>query len=411
MLIRRTNVYAAMLVGAALTGCSSSAGDSASGSASASSDALSIAYALSNKSGNNYQPTSIAVIDAQGDLYGTTAQSGQGSVFKMDGKGTVTTVHQLESTDGIGPGTLVVATDGTVYGTTASGGAYGSGSVFKISTDGTWTSLHSFAGPDGFGPDALTIGRDGNLYGTTFAGGASYSSSQDASLTGAGVVFKVTPSGDFSVVYSFGGADGYAPTALLQGTDGDLYGTTTFGGPAYINTAPSQQGNGTVFRLSLQSTLSTVVAFATHVSTNSLIQGSDGNLYGTTYDGGQAGFGSVFKITPMGQMTQLYAFSGADGMYPSGLIQGANGVVYGTTSQGGSGYDEPNQMSVGAGTIFRISANGTLQNLYSFTDAVGANPVLTAAFVSATQIHGYSVQAGPSGGGAVFTFDPTSSAQ
>ncbi len=336
MLIRRANVYGVMLVAAALTGCGSSAGDSAAGSDPASSNAVSIAYALSDKSGDNYQPTSIAVIDAQGALYGTTALSGRGSVFKMDGKGVVTIVHQFEYTYGIEPGTLVVATDGTVYGTTNSGGTYGSGTVFKIATDGTWTSLHSFVGPDGFSPDALIIGSDGNLYGATFAGGATYPSSQNASLTGAGVVFKMTPSGDISVVYSFRGSDGYAPVALLQGADGNLYGATTFGGSTYMSAGAGQQSNGTVFKLSMRGTLSTIATFGTYGSTNSLIRGRDGNLYGTTYDGGRKGLGSVFEVTPNGQMTQLHAFSGPDGMNPSGPIQGANGVIYGATSQGGN---------------------------------------------------------------------------
>ncbi len=167
-------------------------------------------------------------------------------------------------------------------------------------------------------------GSDGNFYGTTASGGTN----------GRGTVFKITPSGIETVLFSFpaGSSDPY--TGLIQGSDGNFYGTTGAGGTS---------DDGTVFKITPSGTQSVLHAFAKSGSDGEtpyagLIQGSDGNFYGTTYFGGANGFGTVFKVTPGGTETVLYSFAGGgDGQHPyAGVIQGSDGNFYGTTYQGGS---------------------------------------------------------------------------
>src|SRR5208337_4428285 len=185
---------------------------------------------------------------------------------------------------------------------------------------------------------------------------------------GVGTVFTITPGGTLTTLYSFcsqsGCTDGANPyAALVQGTDGNFYGTT-LGGAA----------NGTVFKMTPGGTLTTLYTFCygcTGVSPYAaLVQGSDGNFYGTTSFGGANGDGTVFRITPSGTLTTLHSFDGTDGaaVY-AGLVQGTDGNFYGTTAQGGGS---------GVGTVFTITPGGTLTTLYSFCSQSGctdgANP-------------------------------------
>ncbi len=255
---------------------------------------------------------------------------------------------------------LIQASDGNLYGTTPSGGATGGyGTVFRISNPGgtpVFSVIHSFAGGiDGMTPvAALVQASDGNLYGTTSYGG----------LAGTGTVFRIsnlsgTPTE--SVIYSFtGGGDGIHPhSSLIQGDDGNLYGTTYNGGSF---------GGGTVFRISsLASTAveSVVYSFSggSDGSTPSgpVIQGLDGNLYGTTQYGGSVNVGTVFRISGLADTpteSVIYSFTGgADGGYPvSGVIQASDGRLYGTTPTGGE-------------ALFRVSDPGgapTFEILFSF---------------------------------------------
>ena len=194
------------------------------------------------------------------------------------------------------------------------------------------TVLHSFAfAGDGTHPDgALIEGTDGNFYGMTSAGGSAN--------TGNGTVFKLTPAGAETVLYSFAGApsDGNLPYAvrLLQGSDGNFYGTTEGGGTNNL---------GIVFRLTAAGIETVLYSFSGGPNdgdspVGNLIEGSDGSLYGTTAFGGAYGKGSVFKLTPSGTATLLYSFSGSrgDGTEPNaGLTLGSDGTVYGTTNSGG----------------------------------------------------------------------------
>src|ERR1022692_3675717 len=294
-------------------------------------------------------PQAGLVQPANGDLYGTTffgGTNGQGTVFKITQGGTLTTLYsfcsQTNCTDGTGPfAGLVQAANGDLYGTTASG----YDTVFKITPGGTLTTLYSFCSQtnctDGATPYAgLVQAANGDLYGTAYNGGA------NGDL---GTVFKITPTGTLTTLYSFcsqsGCTDGAHPAGgLVQAANGNFYGTTESGGRAH--------GGGTVFKITPGGTLTTLYRFPDGSSPFAgLVQAADGDFYGTTSGGGAADLGTVFKITPSGTLTTLYTFcsqSGCtDGAYPyAGLAQDTNGDFYGTTYVGGANYD---------GTVFRLS--------------------------------------------------------
>jgi uncharacterized repeat protein (TIGR03803 family) len=289
-----------------------------------------------------------------GNFYGTTAidGGGAGTVFRITPSGTLTTLHSFDGADGIAPvAGLVQATNGKFYGTTQQGGVDGLGTVFKITAGGTLTMLYSFCAQngcaDGASPYAgLVQGTNGNLYGTTSHGGGA---------NGGGTVFKITPSGTLATLHSFAGypTDGANPQAgLVQATNGKLYGTTSSGGA---------NGGGTIFKITPSGTLTTLHSFDNTDGANpqaGLVQAADGDFYGTTEYGGVSGWGTVFKITPSGTLTTLHSFNIADGELPvAGLVQATNGKLYGTTSSGGAN---------GGGTVFKITPSGTLTTLYSF---------------------------------------------
>ena len=320
-------------------------------------------------------PWGALVQGVDGNFYGTTRSGGSfnlGTVFKVSPGGILTTRHsfcaQTSCPDGSEAGApLALGTDGNFYGTTTTGGANGYGTVFKITGTGALTTLYSFCAQanctDGIGPEAgLVQGTDGNFYGTAAGGG----------VGGFGTVFKITRAGALTTLYSFcpdgfSCTDGLGPVAgLVQGTDGNFYGTTTDGGAHF-------QG-GTVFKITPRGTLTTLYSFCALASCAdgynpfkaALIQGTDGNFYGTTSSGGvHSSTGTIFKITPGGTLTTLYSFCAqtncTDGIGPyTGLIQGTDGNFYGTTSSGGS-----NSFN-GYGTVFKITRTGTLATLYSF---------------------------------------------
>src|SRR5208283_5109939 len=264
----------------------------------------------------------------------------------------------------------------------------------------TLTTLHSFDGTDGASPyAALVQDTDGNLYGTTLYGGPNSCTYPGiGTIFSCGTVFKITPSGTLATLYNFcsqsGCTDGQFPYAgLIQGSDGNLYGTTSFGGA---------NGDGTVFRITPSGTLTTLHSFAGTdgaAGYAGLVQGTDGNFYGTTF-GGPAN-GTVFKITPSGTLTTLYTFcfscTGA-GPY-AGLVQGTDGNFYGTTFNGGGN---------GVGTVFTITPGGTLTTLYSFCSQSGctdgANPY--AALVQGTDGNFYGTTLGGAANGTVFKMTP-----
>ncbi len=293
---------------------------------------------------------------SSGEFYGTTKSSGccgGGAVYAMTSSGTASAIYGFcslnDCTDGKDPqGGLILGAHGTLYGTTTAGGTAGKGTVFGVTLAGELITLHSFCAqsgcPDGSAPFAgLLQASDGNFYGTTQSGGD----------RGEGTVFRVTPDGIFARLYSFcaqsGCTDGgYPKAALIQGADASLYGTTVYGG-AY--------SGGTVFKITTDGVLTTLYAFCAQSGcldgggpTGRLLQATDGEFYGTTPAGGAHAGGTIFKMTADGELTTIYNFcsqSGClDGKKPyAGLIQASNGALYGTTFNGGV---------YGIGTIFRI---------------------------------------------------------
>ncbi|MGC1789543.1 MAG: choice-of-anchor tandem repeat GloVer-containing protein [Terriglobales bacterium] len=286
---------------------------------------------------------------------------------------TFTVLDDFNGTNGSdASSSLLQATNGNLYGTTAEGGGAGAGSVYQVTPGGTLTSIYSFClqgtppsdCPDGDQPLApLVQASNGDLYGTTLRGGANNE----------GTVFKITTGGMLTTVYSFcslsGCVDGIQPQGpLFQASNGNLYGTTSFDG--------ANSGWGTIFKMTLAGKLTTIVNFAYTPGGNmpvaGLIEASNGDLYGMTPTGGGNGgctydCGTVFKITAAGKITYLHGFcslSGcADGGNPEGaLVQASNGNFYGTTSVGGAN---------GQGTVFEITPAGKLTTLYSFCSESG----------------------------------------
>jgi uncharacterized repeat protein (TIGR03803 family) len=298
---------------------------------------------------------------ADGGLYGTTSEGGAnsgGTVFKISLTGMLTTLYSFCSQPGCLDGLLssaglVKAPNDSFYGTTRAGGGNGNGTVFKITRSGTLTTLYSFCSQggcaDGSRPLAgLVLATDGNFYGTTSGNGAG----------NAGTVFKISPGGTLKTLYSFcsqnGCVDGkYPETAVIQDSNGSLYGTTVAGGAG---------NGGTVFKITPGGALTTLYSFCSQSgcadgeSPVGLIQATDGNFYGTTDLGGGYIQGSIFKISPQGALTTLYSFcsqSGCtDGSNPHGaLVQDTNGNLYATTNSGGSG----TACDAGCGTVFSLS--------------------------------------------------------
>ncbi len=295
--------------------------------------------------------------------------------------------------DGANPvGVVIADKTGNLYGTTAFGGAYANGVVFKLAPDGTETVLYSFTGSsDGALPFAgVIMDQSGNLYGTTLEGGD----------YGAGNIFEVTPNGSETTLYSFTcQSDGCLPNAgLTEDKSGNFYGTTWYGGANF---------DGNVYKLAPDGTLTTLYSFAGgndgFEPYAGVIFDKAGNLYGATaYGGGTgclgSGCGTVFKLTPGGTETVLYAFTGgSDGAGPqANLYMDKKGNLYGTTMQGGSGCD------YGCGTVFEVSAGGVESTVHTFTQSEGADSTSSLVADSKGDLFGTTQFAGTYGYGSVF---------
>jgi uncharacterized repeat protein (TIGR03803 family) len=308
---------------------------------------------------------------------------------------TFTTLLSFDETDGAySTAGLVHATDGNFYGTTSGGGANSNGAVFRISPSGITTTIHSFCSQtgcsDGSDPlGALIQATDGNLYGTTESG----------------TVFRITLSGSLMTLGGTGGE--YPSAALVQGKDGNFYGTTARGGANTCTLRPGYKVScGTVFKITPGGKATTLVSLdqaSGFYSLSPLIQATDGNFYGTTNRGGAnyPGFGTIFKVTPTGTLTVLHSFDGTDGeLCLAGLVQGTDGNFYGTTSVGGG---NPNF----GGTVFKITPTGTLTTLHSFGSGDGTGP--SAALIQATDGNFYGTTSGfgVSNTGTVFKITPS----
>ena len=336
----------------------------------------SVLHNFGSASGDPSQPLAAGIVaqGRDGNLYSTAVNGGalnSGAVFKITPTGTVNVVYSFDPS-ALGPfnpvSGLTLGTDGNFYGTTQGGGTSDDGTIFKITPAGGLTVLHSFTGlADGDTPKAPPVeGTDGNFYGTAIRG------ANNACGNGCGVVYKITPSGKFTTLYPFDfthGATSWGP--LAQGTDGNFYGTTSKGGTG---------SGGVVFKITPAGKLTVLHNFCSQPAcadgqdpTSPLVQGTDGNFYGTTGQGGANGFGEVFKIRAGGTLTVLHSMNGtSDGYNPfegnAGLVQATDGNFYGANTFGGS---------LGYGTLFKITTKGSFSVLHNFDGTGGLNPYVT----------------------------------
>jgi uncharacterized repeat protein (TIGR03803 family) len=324
-------------------------------------------------------PSSAPVLGADGNFYSVTTYGGTaggGALYRITPAGMVTLLHNFGdgslTNDGKNPNSLLLGSDGNFYGTTTTGGKNGSGTVFKLvppttaKPSGVYTLVYSFGTitSDGVTPVSVILAANGDLYGTTHAGGTQ-------SL---GTIFQIVPgTGGCTLLHSFGSvtSDGTSPTSgLVQGTDLNLYGTTAAGGTA---------SGGTVFKITTGGTYTILhnfndgsVAEDGYGYPSALVQGADGNFYGTTNEGGVRGYGTAYKITSLGVETILYDFGNTSGTYVSvnpggsasygggnGLLLAADGNFYGTTDV---------SSPYGSGTIYKLTPQGVVTFLHNFND-------------------------------------------
>jgi uncharacterized repeat protein (TIGR03803 family) len=348
-------------------------------------------------------PSSSLIMDSQGNLYGTTYNSGEpnrGTVFALSPPAesgdawTEKTLHVFQGIpDGEYPGgNLVMDSEGNLYGT-ASGGSQGGGVIFEVTAAGEEKIIYNFKlnKIDGHSPIGLLRDSHGNFYGTTFNGGA----------TNNGTVYELTAAGQEKVLYSFNGfPDGYNPVgAPVMDSQGNLYGTTFKGGPKYA---------GTVFQVTPAGVETILHGFQANSKDGQypyagLVTDSLGNLYGTTGYGGVTGSGTIFEITAAGAEKILYSFKGGsrDGQLPqTGLIFDSLGNLYGTTA-----YD-PNFIGP-FGTVFELTPAGKEIILHKFTGTPdGDNPAGNVLRDSFGNIYGTTSIGGAYGSGTVFEIVP-----
>jgi uncharacterized repeat protein (TIGR03803 family) len=334
------------------------------------------------------QPAVIAQ-GRDGNLYSATGRGGTntyGTIFKITPKGKLSLIYNFDGILGDYPsGGVTLGTDGNLYGVTQGGGTFGDGIVFKVTPAGDFTVLHNFEGSDGTNPVAPPIqGANGKFYGTTTYGG---------STSNYGTLYEMTPSGELTTLYMFNQSDGQGPIAsLVQGTDGEFYGTTSGGGT---------YNSGTVFKIT-GTKLTTLYMFDGTdgwIPTTPLVQGTDGDFYGTTTMGGTTSNGTVFKISSKGKLVVLYSFpsDGSGGKDPEGgLVLGTDGMFYGTAYQGGTNNN---------GNIYRITPRGKLSVVYTFDGTDGCCPLATLVQHTSGVMYGDTYAGGTKGLGLVYSLN------
>jgi uncharacterized repeat protein (TIGR03803 family) len=345
---------------------------------------------------NGVEPESPLTYDRRSrKIYGTTVDT----VFEIAPDGQETDLYKLtKERDGFDLlGGVTLDAQGNIFGPATLGGTYkgqcqglGCGTIYKIAPDGTFTLLHTFKGHDGSQPmGRLALDRRGNLYGTTYEGGKG----------GYGAIFRVAPDGTETVVHSFAGADGEGPEAGLLRTDnGKFYGTTEFGG-AYRQ--------GTLFEVTKSGAETVLHAFTLGSDggepASALIADAEGNFYGTTADGGtDVNAGTVFTLAPDGTETVLHNFTGgtADGARPEcGVYRDSQGNLYGTTVEGGA---------ANLGIVYEIAPDGTETVLHSFTGQTddGASPYGSLVADEKGRLYGTTQVGGASNAGTIFRITP-----
>ena len=356
-------------------------------------------------------PSAALLMDADGNLYGTTGGGGTlqgGTVFLLDKSGNETVLYSFPTSGVVNPspvGALVMDAEGNLYGSTWEGGSVIGGTVFKLAPNGQEVDLHVFTGQggDGFLSKAgVIIDKQGNLYGTTIAGGA-----YGVGLSGYGTVYKIDASGNEIVLYSFTGkADGANPFAsLVLDATGNLYGTTSEGGD--LSCQPPY-GCGTVFKVDPLGNETVLYSFTGDYGISpvgGLVLDEHGNLYGTTrYGGTTSNRGNVFKLTPSGEVTNIHSFSGSngDGEWPdSSLTVDRRGNLYGATAFGGAP-----SCDLGCGVAFKVTPEGKESILFTFNrDSTGFRP---SGLVRDRrgQLFGTTANGGASKVGTIFKLTP-----
>jgi uncharacterized repeat protein (TIGR03803 family) len=344
-----------------------------------------VLYNFDGTIGSN--PANISLTQGQdGQLYGTTVFGGTfglGAIFKITPAGHVTALHSFNRADGSYPGIgLTLGVDGNFYGAAQQGGTADYGVLFKMTPTGSLTILHNFSnnGSDGIFPvSPPTLASDGNFYGTTEFGGAN----------GAGMVYKFTPAGVFTIIYNYDFTDGAgADFSPKQGGDGSLYLVAAGGG----------NNCGSLIKISTGGVLSNTHLFDCGAGgggpQGSLFQGSDGNFYGSTFNGGAYFLGVLFRLSANFDYTVLNSFGSTSttGTEPSGgVIQASNGNFFGVTFRGGAFND---------GTIYEYSPAGTYTNLFAWDVNVDAE----GQFIQHTKgaLYGVTYEGGTSNLGTLY---------
>jgi uncharacterized repeat protein (TIGR03803 family) len=351
-------------------------------------------------------PYAALTLFTDGNFYGTTARGGKGdngTIFQMTPAGALKTLAEFTGHAGKRRGALpeaplLIGPDASFYGTTFGGGKFNSGTIFKVNTAGDVTTLADFGGPiPGTQPQAgLMLGQDGKFRGTTLRGG----------LGNSGTVFEMTASGQVNTLIQFPGVNPrtYSQGGIIRATDDNFYGATSVSGLF---------GRGSIFRITPQGEAATLAEFSPNGGTLNgnnarglLMQADNGDFYGVTENGGTKNLGTIYKISPAGVLTMLAEFTG-DGSFNKGaapraaLIQAGPNDFYGVTSKGGT--DD-------AGTIFHMTANGTLTTLVEFNGENepnrGGAPVASLALGADLNLHGTTSRGGAHGFGTVFTMTP-----
>jgi uncharacterized repeat protein (TIGR03803 family) len=302
---------------------------------------------------NGACPQAALILGIDGNFYGTTSQGGMtnygtgfGTIFRMTTNGALGSLVEFAYTNGSLPTELVLGNDGNFYGTTTGGFA---SPIFKLTNNGTLTILSFLPDTNYEPPGRLTLGIDGNFYSVSAGGG------NGQGLNGAGTIFKSTPNGTVTALFELNGTNGYHPAAgLTLGTDGNLYGTTSDGGQGF--NPPVGQGFGTIFQITPYGMLNSLYSFSGTNGANPQAELTIGNhttLYGTTYSGGSSNYGTVFRMSSNGTLTTMFSFSLTNGAFPDApLTLGPDGNLYGTTSSGGI---TNSAFPYGMGTVFSIS--------------------------------------------------------
>jgi len=353
-------------------------------------------HSFSGAPSDGAAPTSGVVLDAEGNLYGTTYYGGNptnsGAVYKLSPDGSEQLLYSFSGPDGANPVASLLLANGNLYGSTILGGSENSGTVFQVSQGGTFSTIVSLNYAIGNPFASLIMDSESNLYGTGYLG----------FTAGAATAFELSLSGDATVLGS-GGLSG-----LIMDESGNLYGTNAIGGQNQCVPNPEFSGCGYVFELNAgQSVLLHSFYGLTGVRDQgrpdgafpfygSLIRDASGNFYGTTFGGGFHNFGAVFELNSSGDETPLYSFKGGiDGSYPLyGLLRDAQGNLYGTTYQGGVS---------GNGTVFQVNTSLQETVLYSFTGGKGgAYPMCTLVRDAKGNFYGTTQAGGAFGLGTIF---------